>query len=168
VSHLSAHQCGTSLAHSLNLQGQKHGLVAYLEAVAEEAQYRGSRLGAEDLAHLAGLWRELGKFSQSFQTYILDPKHDWRYRLERDHASIGAIYAVQVLSPETASLVGWVIAGHHGGLADQGNLQERLCHPPHQRHAASIVSIAARHLPGLKPKVPPQLPDFLSRAGPVA
>lgn len=160
MSRLSAHQHETLLAHSLNLQGQGHGLVAHLEAVAKEAQHLGSKFGADDVAYLVGLWHDLGKFSQSFQSYILDPQHDRRHGLERDHATTGAIHAIRVLPPEPGSLVGWVIAGHHSGLADQGDLQERLRHPTHQSRAAGVRSTAAYHLPGLKPKVPPSYRTF--------
>jgi CRISPR-associated endonuclease/helicase Cas3 len=150
------------LAHSLNCNGRGHDLVAHLEAVAAEAQRLAGKFGAEDLAYLAGLWHDLGKFSDSFQTYIRDPQHDRRRGLERDHATTGALHSAKSLSGAAASLIPWVIAGHHSGLADQGDLQERLRHPTHQSRTDGILAIATCHLAQLDSKVTPKLPGFIT------
>ena len=57
-------------AHSANEEGQRHGLVEHLRAVAELAREFSSPFGGGETAHYAGLWHDLGKFDPEFQRYL--------------------------------------------------------------------------------------------------
>ena len=57
-------------AHSANDEGQRHGLVEHLRAVAELAREFSSSFGGGETAHYAGLWHDLGKFDPEFQRYL--------------------------------------------------------------------------------------------------
>ena len=57
-------------AHSANDEGQRHGLVEHLRAVAELAREFSSSFGEGETAHYAGLWHDLGKFDPEFQRYL--------------------------------------------------------------------------------------------------
>ena len=57
-------------AHSANEEGQRHGLVEHLRAVAELAREFSSSFGGGETAHYAGLWHDLGKFDPEFQRYL--------------------------------------------------------------------------------------------------
>ncbi|KFI99081.1 CRISPR-associated helicase/endonuclease Cas3 [Bifidobacterium stellenboschense] len=61
---------------------------------------------------LAGLFHDLGKYSDAFQRRILDPEHSGRV----DHSTAGAMLLVRNGRPEASMAV----AGHHAGLADVG------------------------------------------------
>lgn len=109
-------------------------LLEHLTAVAELASNRAARFGGEDFARWAGLLHDLGKFSGEFQRYLETSKG------RVDHSTAGAQW-VRRLWKETmgnqgevlATLISYVIAGHHGGLpdggetsADLGSLKARL------------------------------------------
>ena len=96
---------------------------------------------AAEWARLAGLWHDLGKYSEAFQQYLLQdtgmvPGSEARsgpYKV--DHSTYGALHA------KTKGILGWLlsfpIAGHHGGMPDlvdlvNGRFERRLpsCTPP--------------------------------------
>ncbi|PJM75146.1 CRISPR-associated helicase/endonuclease Cas3 [Bifidobacterium simiarum] len=90
------------------------------ETCAEHLSMAGCLSGAfaRDFGHLddgllAGLFHDIGKYSDAFQRRILDPKHSGRV----DHSTAGALLLVQNGRPEAALAV----AGHHAGLADVGS-----------------------------------------------
>jgi CRISPR-associated endonuclease/helicase Cas3 len=77
---------------------------------------------AEEWGKLAGLWHDLGKYSDDFQLYIrnssgyeahLAPTAPKRV----NHASAGALHA-QEKFPDRALPLAYLIAGHHAGLPD--------------------------------------------------
>ncbi len=76
--------------------------------------------GASDLARLAGLWHDLGKYAPAFQQYLHDSA-DGRpvARGSVDHATAGALHAI-TRDKQLGLLLAFVIAGHHAGLADLG------------------------------------------------
>ncbi|MBL8330853.1 MAG: CRISPR-associated endonuclease Cas3'' [Rubrivivax sp.] len=95
------------------------------------------------LAHLAGLWHDLGKRRPGFQRYIRatggEEAHIEGRVADRDktHSIAGALWAERALSeahgPEghlLSRLLQYAIAGHHAGLADwnggPGSLASRL------------------------------------------
>jgi CRISPR-associated endonuclease/helicase Cas3 len=76
---------------------------------------------AQGYGQLAGLWHDAGKYQKEFQDYIRrDPEAHVSGRV--DHSTVGALIAVDRKSP----LLGFVIAGHHGGLPNAGDLGARL------------------------------------------
>ena len=112
-----------------------HPLRDHLESVARLAATAASAFSAGDIAELAGLWHDLGKYRPAFQQYIRGTKG-----LEKSHQFAGAALAVDVLASHPASLpIAICIAGHHGGLpawqvGDQP-LRQRLGESAAQRQA---------------------------------
>jgi CRISPR-associated endonuclease/helicase Cas3 len=49
-----------------------HDLATHLHATAAQAKARAEKFGAGDLAYLAGLWHDLGKYNPAFQQYLID------------------------------------------------------------------------------------------------
>ena len=108
-------------AHSLEGQPvQKwHLLEEHLRSVADLAKSFADEFGSGDWAYLAGLWHDLGKYSEDFQKMILasadahiETKHG-----RVDHSTAGAIHAIEKFSI-AGRIFGYPIAGHHAGLAD--------------------------------------------------
>ncbi len=109
------------LAHSTGPTGIPQPLVEHLRNVAHRA--RALALG-DDLGYWLGLWHDLGKFNPGFQRYIRE------LHAERgpDHSSAGG-----VLYNLVAPTLGWpaftgafCIMGHHGGLPNRVDLEQRL------------------------------------------
>ncbi len=99
-------------------------LIVHLKKVAEISSSFALDFNAGDLAYAAGIFHDIGKYSDKFQK-----------RLEGsparvDHSTAGAI-AVSKLYPKAQSLLlQYIIAGHHTGLlnygSDESGLGERL------------------------------------------
>jgi CRISPR-associated endonuclease/helicase Cas3 len=136
------------IAHSAPDGGAPHGLSEHLQAVARLAA-QAVRAGSDDpaltaLAHLAGLWHDLGKYRPGFQRYIRQvAEAHIEGRLpqgsDKSHSGAGALHAQSWLKERqgpigliSARLLQYVIAGHHAGLDDwyseSGNLAGRLGH----------------------------------------
>jgi CRISPR-associated endonuclease/helicase Cas3 len=123
---------GTSrqpLAH-LTQDGREHALLDHLRAVAEGAARFATPFGGAELARLAGLWHDLGKYAAGFQKMIREA-NGFEAHIEgdaggpRDHSSAGAIHAAQTLGA-AGTPIAFAIAGHHAGLSNQSELGERL------------------------------------------
>lgn len=138
----------TYYAHSLNnADGTSRPVVeweplytgdgkGHLEKVAKLAGEFASKFGAEEWGYLAGLWHDLGKYSNAFQAFIstglgndacAETLHG-----RVDHSTAGAQHARATLGQGVGDLLAYVIAGHHAGLADafssagQSGLRDRL------------------------------------------
>jgi CRISPR-associated endonuclease/helicase Cas3 len=74
---------------------------------------------AGNWGYLAGLWHDLGKFPEKWQTYLRAKCdiHSDEVSGKVDHSTAGAQHAVKV-SPILGHLLGYLIAGHHSGLLD--------------------------------------------------
>lgn len=101
-----------------------HDLANHLAGVAALAACHARKFGAEDWAHLAGLWHDLGKYRPAFQSYIRNASG---YEKENahiesagrvDHSTAGAVHAVDELGEGAGRLLAYLIAGHHAGLPD--------------------------------------------------
>jgi CRISPR-associated endonuclease/helicase Cas3 len=106
----------------------------HLQSVAKLAHERAQVFGGADWAHLAGLLHDLGKYSDAFQQRL----HGSDQRA--DHSTAGAKVAIDHLTlrqgaqwGSLAKLLGFVIAGHHAGLAngvddghERSTLKQRL------------------------------------------
>jgi CRISPR-associated endonuclease/helicase Cas3 len=116
-----------------------HLLEEHLNEVAALASRFAAPRYAE-LARLAGLWHDVGKYRPGFQRYIrsangLDAHIEGRVPdRDKTHSAAGALWAEQVLTDHFGSdgrllarALQYLIAGHHAGLDnwDQG-LAERL------------------------------------------
>lgn len=77
------------------------------------------RKSAWDWGYLAGLWHDLGKFPEKWQTYLNAKSdiHSDEASGKVDHSTAGAQHAVKA-SPILGHLLGYMIAGHHSGLLD--------------------------------------------------
>lgn len=96
-------------------------LADHLQNVAELAAAFARPFGGERLAHLAGLWHDVGKFSDAFQDYLraaqLGDYHSAEVRGKIDHTSAGAQHSVSSVEV-LGHLLAYAIAGHHAGLLD--------------------------------------------------
>ncbi len=106
-----------------------HGLREHLLAVASLAHDHAVGFGSE-LACLAGLWHDLGKYRPGFQRYIrqsADAHIEGRVAdRDKTHSAAGALHAMRELERRwpgpgghlAARVLAYLIAGHHAGLAD--------------------------------------------------
>lgn len=134
-----------AIAHAAPDGGPPHPLDAHLRKVAALAGSFARDPAAVQLARLAGLWHDLGKYRPGFQRYIrrcADAHIEGRVPdRDKTHSAAGALWAEKRLSELAgkegrmlARVLQYVIAGHHAGLADwdggrnQG-LKERLTRP---------------------------------------
>ena len=116
------------LAHSGTLQSGADGqpLIDHLNQVGKLARSFAQHTPLADLAEVAGLLHDLGKYSFEFQSRLRGSK-------ERvNHATAGAVVATTEYG-QLGKLLAFAIAGHHAGLAngiDDGKerttLQQRL------------------------------------------
>ncbi len=90
----------------------------HLGAVAKLAKDFASPLGLEAEAEIAGRLHDLGKYREEFQAYLRGERTGGK---ETQHASYGAFIALQQ-KYLAASLA---IAGHHAGLPDWCDLQDK-------------------------------------------
>ena len=91
-------------------------LADHLKNTAEIASEMGRDADISDLAYLAGLLHDLGKYSDQFQGRLRGD------RQQVDHSTAGA-REVMTLFPKRpqrdfAELISYAIAGHHSGLPD--------------------------------------------------
>ena len=70
-------------------------------------------------AAASGLLHDVGKYSDEFQRHIADDAG------RVDHATGGAKEAVKLYGKEVGRLLAYGIAGHHGGLPNGGNADDR-------------------------------------------
>jgi len=94
-------------------------LIEHLNRTANYAAEFGRDAGIEELAKIAGLSHDLGKYSKEFQARLRGS------RIKVDHATAGAKELTQVFkgTPQEAlaTLLAYCISGHHTGLLDYGD-----------------------------------------------
>ncbi len=114
-----------------------HDLADHLKSVAVLAADRARPFGAQDWAHLSGLWHDLGKYRPRFQHYIrkvngFDFEADAHIKGEAGkapHSTAGALLACDRFGKE-GRVLAYLIASHHAGLYDWfGGLDARLDSP---------------------------------------
>jgi CRISPR-associated endonuclease/helicase Cas3 len=93
-------------------------LAEHLQNVAALAADRATIFGASELARVAGLLHDLGKYSDEFQRRIAGDA------IRVDHATHGARLSVERYMP-IGTLLAYGIAGHHAGLANGSDGGER-------------------------------------------
>ncbi len=109
-----------------------HDLADHLVGVAALAACHARKFGAEDWAHIAGLWHDLGKYRLRFQQYIrkvsgFDAEAHIRGEAGKaPHSTAGAMLACDRFGA-AGRVLAYLIAGHHAGLYDWfGGLDARL------------------------------------------
>ncbi len=109
-------------AHSLERRPPSEWqlLEEHLKNVAEMARSFSDGFGAGDWGYLAGLWHDIGKYSDDFQR-MLRAKDGSDAHIEKigrvDHSTAGAKNAFNTFG-DKGKLLAYAIAGHHGGLPD--------------------------------------------------
>jgi CRISPR-associated endonuclease/helicase Cas3 len=93
-------------------------LAEHLQSVAALAADSASIFGASELARVAGLLHDLGKYSDEFQRRIAGDA------IRVDHATHGARLSVERYA-QIGTLLAYGIAGHHAGLANGSDGGER-------------------------------------------
>lgn len=115
-------------------------LEQHLRDTATAAAEFASRWGASDLAYLAGLWHDLGKYAPDWQRFLDqagseapvlgEEQREPERRRGPDHSTAGAIHALREFAEKGPGLVlRFVIAAHHAGLANREELKDRLLKP---------------------------------------
>jgi CRISPR-associated endonuclease/helicase Cas3 len=97
-----------SIAHVAE-DGRIHLLEEHLRETARRAGEFAAVFGCGEWGRVAGLWHDLGKYSNEFQRYIRGAGS------KTDHSSAGAIYAVKRFE-KFGRIITYLIAGHHAGL----------------------------------------------------
>lgn len=94
-------------------------LIEHLTGVAKYAYEFGCDARVGELAQLAGLLHDLGKYSKEFQARLRGAK------IRVDHATAGAKEVIQVFkgTPQEglATLLAYCVSGHHTGLLNYGS-----------------------------------------------
>lgn len=95
----------------------------HLQSTANLATARGAPLGLADMAGLAGAYHDLGKHDPAFQAKLFGKQ------AQVDHSTAGAkllMDKVQSGLAPVAEILAYAILGHHAGLPDRANMDERL------------------------------------------
>lgn len=135
----------TVYAHSTPDPSQRdwEPLSAHLTAVADRAAGFASVFGWAALAELSGRLHDIGKCSASFQAYIRKQRSSGD-----DHSGAGAREALANVPSPFGQVLAAIVAGHHAGLADGLDLDQRLRGPlpPYadwQAHSGPLPAPAA-------------------------
>lgn len=146
-------------AHSKNARGHRHDLVDHSRSVAELAAAFALDLQASQVAHVLGLWHDLGKFHPAWQAYLLGSESDPGMRGHGpDHKTAGAQLALKHLG--TLALL---VQGHHGGLQTPTDLKAWLSDPTRAAAIREALDLARQALPDLEPRQQLPLPAPVRR-----
>ena len=110
-------------AHSLEGRppSEWQPLEEHLKNVAKMSRSFAESFGAGDWAYFAGLWHDIGKYSDEFQQKLsIQEGSDAHIETKPgrvDHSSAGAQHAFKS-SGDRGKLLAYAIAGHHAGLLD--------------------------------------------------
>lgn len=91
----------------------------HLIKTAQQASDFASAFDASEWAYLAGLWHDLGKYSDEFQNMLGASANAQIEHISKvDHSTFGAQKASQKWCKGEGKLLAYIIAGHHAGLPD--------------------------------------------------
>ncbi|MBN1662498.1 MAG: CRISPR-associated helicase Cas3' [Deltaproteobacteria bacterium] len=98
-----------------------HSLENHLIYTANLALNFAAEFGASEWGYLAGVWHDLGKFSDDFQKMIsLAQSMDGNNKSKKNkvnHSTAGALWAIEKFGL-AGRIFSYLIAGHHAGLPD--------------------------------------------------
>jgi len=147
-------------AHSPGKNGEWHDLKEHLEGVAKRAREFAVPFGVGNVAYLAGLLHDVGKFSSTFQDYLRACHEAKMCNLPGphrgpDHSSAGSVVAQVAWKNEDnelalGSTIAWPIAAHHAGLSDLTALEERLVRMAKDPLVGEAVKAAVSSMSGLQ------------------
>lgn len=125
---------------------QWHSLKQHLNKVARLAKSFATKFSAGEISYYAGLWHDLGKYNPAFQTYLrqcsaASQLHQAEPRDRVPHAIYGAKLAAEKFQPLAP-----LIAGHHGGLPQQGKLKDRLAEVDEGLYLGILENAQSEHL----------------------
>ncbi|MGI6769189.1 MAG: CRISPR-associated helicase Cas3' [Bacilli bacterium] len=108
--------------------GKEQLLKDHLECVAQKTASFAKKFDSEELGYVIGLLHDIGKYSSSFQRRIRGSKE------KVDHSSAGLQLAYKEFQEHIATILGFCISGHHGGLTDTGTkIDYKEAHSLHGR-----------------------------------
>jgi CRISPR-associated endonuclease/helicase Cas3 len=91
----------------------KHWTTDHAMGVAQKTKEFAKKFGFEQIGFQLGINHDLGKENPEFQAKINNEQV-----IRVDHSSVGAYFLTQFLPKPLATALGYIIAGHHAGLAD--------------------------------------------------
>src|SRR3990172_3733972 len=96
-----------------------HSLDEHLKGTAELAKSFADAFGSGEWGYLAGLWHDIGKYSEDFQNMLLASAdaHIETKSGRVDHSTAGALHSTEKFK-KAGRIFSYLIAGHHAGLAD--------------------------------------------------
>lgn len=96
-----------------------HCLEEHLKGTAKLAASFAAEFGCGEWGRIAGLWHDLGKYSEDFQKMLLDSvdAHIETKSGRVNHSTAGAIHSVEKFNMP-GRIFSYLIAGHHAGLTD--------------------------------------------------
>lgn len=157
------HEDAKAIAHIGTDRNRVHNLVDHLLGTAEKAYLFGETFDSSAITRLAGLWHDLGKFSEAFQELIRSAQQETvdgpKPKAKVDHSSAGALLANEVFKGNVGWGLAFAIAGHHAGLADKQNLKERL--ETKKFLLKEIMESSLNEIPSPAPESVSELPFFL-------
>jgi len=121
-------------------QIQTQTVFEHCKKVSEYCAFSGESIGISNLAKLAGIVHDMGKFSDGFQEYLNEAikqtqnkTYDiWKKEAEKvDHGIFGAMYIhnkyhnLNGISKLTSEILAMVVCYHHGGLANCVDKEEK-------------------------------------------
>lgn len=137
-------------AHTPVGEGAWHDLVTHLKQTSAIAEESAEKFGSGELARLAGLWHDIGKFNPDFQKYLRDCEKAKREESAppakgTPHAIYGAMLASDSLQALAA-----IIYGHHAGLPNASRLKEAVRVPEVREKYENILPVARDEIGGLE------------------
>lgn len=169
---------GGFFAHTRQGAGVEHWhtLERHLKDTGARASAFSAHFGDSALAYCAGLWHDMGKYAPDWQAFLReagenaqnlgeDTPEERRPARRRgpDHSTAGAIHALEVVSNKfVARALSLVIASHHGGLPNLGDIERRLADTEKRRRYATALSEAPSEI---RITPPPSLPSFIATGG---
>lgn len=108
------------IAH-LSEDGRSQPLADHLVGTAQRAGEMAGAFGCGEWGRIAGLWHDLGKYSEDFQRMIRaaggQETEAQEYFGRVDHSTAGSIFSEKQFGP-MGRILAYLIAGHHAGLPD--------------------------------------------------